>query len=86
MPSLAQLNISLTPVLEYDSKANRFVVYYEEFPEAIAIGVDEIDAENNLAFLVEDMWRKRKDELKEYLLLNHKHQIHIQTTNSVNPH
>lgn len=86
MPSIAQLNIKLTPVLEYDSKANRFVVYYEEFPEAIAVGINEDEAENNLAFLVEDMWQKRKDELKEYLLLNYKHQIQIQTTHSVNPH
>ena len=86
MSRTAQLNIKLTPVLEYDSKANRFVVYYEEFPEAIAVGVDENEAENNLAFLVEDMWQKRKDELKEYLLLNYKHQIKIQTAHSVNPH
>lgn len=85
MPLIAQLNINLTPVSEFDSKANRFIVYYEEFPEAIAIGVDENEAENNLAFLVEDMWQKRKDELKEYLLLNYKHQIKIQTTQGVNP-
>jgi len=82
MPCIAQININLTPILEYDSKANRFVVYYEEFPEAIAIGVDENEAENNLAFLVEDMWQERKDELKEYLLLNYKHKIQIQTTHS----
>ncbi|MFN2440007.1 MAG: hypothetical protein ABR503_12465 [Chitinophagaceae bacterium] len=74
-----QLNINLTPIVEYDSTANRFIIYYEEFPEAIATGINEDEAQNNLAFLVEDMWVKRTDELKEYLLRNHKHQIQIQT-------
>jgi hypothetical protein len=80
----AQLNIKLTPVVEYDSKANRFVVYYEEFPEAIATGINEDEAEDNLAFLVQDMWVRRKDELKEYLLRNFKHQIEIQTRKRAN--
>lgn len=80
----AQLNIKLTTVLEYDKKAETFVVYYKEFPNAIATGINEEDAENNLAFLVEEMWSRRTDELKEFLLRNHTHQIQIQTTRCVN--
>ena len=85
MKKSAQLNISLTPVCEYDAKTKRFIIYYEEFPEAIATGVNEVEAETNLGYLVEDMWKIRTDELKEYLLRNHKHQITIQTGSSVNP-
>lgn len=80
----AQLNIKLTTVLEYDNKAETFVVYYKEFPNAIATGATEEDAENNLAFLVEDMWRRRPTELKEFILHKHSHQIQIQTNRCVN--
>ena len=83
MPRTVQLTLNLTPVVEYDSKANRFIVYYEEFPEAIATGISEDEAGNNLAYLVEDMWVKRKDELKELLWKNFNRQIQIQTTKSV---
>lgn len=80
----AQLNINLTTVLEYDNKVNTFVVYYKEFPNAIATGDTEDDAETNLAFLVEDMWHRRPTELKDFILENHSQKIQIQTNRCVN--
>ena len=70
-----QVNIDLTPVTNYDNSTQRHMVYYEEFPEAIATGINEDDAEKNLAFLIEDMWSKRPDSLKEFLLKNYKNTI-----------
>lgn len=61
------LNIGLTPILEYDGKNDQYFTYYKEFPQAIAIGDTEADAENRLIHLVENMWSERKDELAETL-------------------
>jgi len=74
------LNISLTPVSEYDAKAERYIMYFKDFPQAIASGVSEDEAENNLIFLVEDMWKKRKDDLRNFLLKNYGEQIRIQSS------
>ena len=72
-----QLNLALTPVVNYDGRLSRYSIYYEEFPEAIATGKNEDEAENNLIFLVEDMWSKRPEDLKSYLLKNFIDKIHI---------
>lgn len=74
------LNISLTPVVNYDSKAERYIIFYEEFPQAVAAGKSEDEAEANLAFLLEDIWSKREDEAKTFLLENYKSRISIQSS------
>lgn len=70
------LNINLTPILEFDAKTDQYFVFYKEFPQAIAIGSTEDDAETRLAHLVENMWKEEDADLKEtlhkYLNENHK--------------
>lgn len=80
-----QLNISLNPVVEYDSKTDRYVTYYEEFPQAIAVGRTQEEAEINLIHIVEAMWRERKEELREmlkqkYINDSHKNNYRINMT------
>jgi hypothetical protein len=72
-----QLNIGLTPVIDQDRQTGDFVVYYNEFPQAIASGSTADEAETNLGYLVEDMWRKQSADLKRYLLENYSQSIHI---------
>lgn len=55
-----QLNISLTPISEHDMKTDSYVIYYKEFPNAIAVGHTEEEAELNLIPLVELMWKETK--------------------------
>lgn len=70
------INIALTPVLERDIKSDQFYTYYKEFPQAIAVGETEEDAETRLAHLVENMWKEHNEDLKEtlhkYINDNHK--------------
>lgn len=77
MPRQIQLNISLTPTRVYDKETNRHIIFYNEFPQAIATGSNEDEAERNLAFLVEDMWQKQSTDLKKYLLENYNNAIKI---------
>jgi predicted RNase H-like HicB family nuclease len=77
MPRIAVLNVQLSPVLDYDNEAGQYIIYYKEFPYAIATGKSEAEAETNLSFLVEDIWMKRQDESKEYLLTHYKDHISI---------
>lgn len=70
-----QLNLQLTPVFEYDSKTNQFVTYYEEFPNAIAIGENEEDAAVRLAHLVEKMWREEPEGVKKFFLEKYEDKI-----------
>jgi hypothetical protein len=72
-----QINLGLNPVLNFDGQTNRFIIYYKEFPQAIATGINEDEAENNLIYLVEDMWRKRPDDLKKLLTESYMNQIRI---------
>lgn len=70
------LNIALTPILEHDVFTDQFYIYYKEFPQAIAVGETEQDAEIRLAHLVENMWKEQDEDLKEtlhkYLNDNHR--------------
>ena len=79
----AVLNINLTPMMEYDNEAGMYILYYKEFPQAVAAGKTEDEAEINLAYLVQDVWTKRQDESKEFLLKNYKDNISIQPSSSV---
>lgn len=79
MSRTISLNITLTPIVEYDAATKRFIVYYEEFPIAVATGATQDDAEKNLTFLVEDVWAKRPDETKKFLLENYKDRIQLKT-------
>lgn len=63
-----QLNLQLTPVFEFDGKTDQFVSYFKEFPNAMAVGESENDAENRLIHLVEAMWRDRPEDLKKTLI------------------
>jgi predicted RNase H-like HicB family nuclease len=72
-----QLNISLTPTINFDNNTGNFIIYYNEFPQAIATGASEDEAERNLAFLVEQMWQKRSEDLKKYLWENYKESIQL---------
>ena len=63
-----QLNLQLTPVYRFDSKTDQYTTYYEEFPNAIAVGETEEDAEIRLVHLVETMWKERHDDLRHTLL------------------
>ena len=80
-----QLNIALTPVVSKDNKTGNYIIYYSEFPNAIASGSTEEEAEINLGYLVEDMWRKRSADLKKYLIEHHSQSIYINSKPSVNP-
>ena len=62
-----QLNISLTPVRHYDETTDQHVTYYEEFPQAVAVGDTEEQADNKLIHLVERMWQDEKQDLIETL-------------------
>jgi predicted RNase H-like HicB family nuclease len=77
MPRNITLNISLTTTMKIDNTTGNYVIYYNEFPQAIATGPTEGEAEKNLAFLVEQMWERRSDDLKKYLWENYKENIQI---------
>lgn len=70
------LNIALTPISHYDLKTDQYVTYFEEFPQAIAIGETQEDADNRLIHLVEAMWKERRKELSESLLKNYVNDAH----------
>ncbi len=63
-----QLNLQLNPVYRFDSKTDQYTTYYEEFPNAIAVGETEEEAEIRLIHLVETMWKERPDDLRQTLL------------------
>lgn len=63
-----QLNLGLTPVFEFDGKTDQYVSYFKEFPNAMAVGKSEDDAENRLIHLVEAMWRDKPDDLRKALI------------------
>jgi predicted RNase H-like HicB family nuclease len=71
-----QLSIALTPVVHYDNKTDQYVTYFEEFPQAIAVGESEEDADNRLIHLVEVMWKERKEELENTLLTKYINKSH----------
>ena len=77
MSRQVQINMQLTPVIKHNVETNKFVIYYEEFPQAIASGDNEDEAEDNLMYLVEEMWQKRSDDLKKFLLDNYIKKIQI---------
>ena len=72
-----QLNIGLTPIINQDNKTGNYVIYYNEFPQAIATGKTADEAERNLIFLVEQMWQKQSTDLKKYLLEHYEQSIKI---------
>lgn len=80
MAKQIQINLGLNTIHNYDGKTDRHMVYYKEFPQAIATGKNEEEAENNLIFLVEDMWRKRPDDLKALLMESYMDKIKINPT------
>lgn len=55
MTRQVQLNITLTPIITKDNKTGNYIIYYSEFPNAIASGSTEDEAEINLGYLVEDI-------------------------------
>jgi predicted RNase H-like HicB family nuclease len=63
-----QLSIGLTPNITFDDKSGLFVIFYEQFPQSIAAGNTEDEAEINLIHLLELMFKERKEELKEFLV------------------
>lgn len=71
MPRDVLLNLSFTPVIDHDIEADRYVIYYEEFPEAHAVGKTIDEAENNLIPLVELMWQEKPRDLAKKLLKNY---------------
>jgi predicted RNase H-like HicB family nuclease len=76
MPRNLLLNVSLTPIVEHDIDADRYVMYYSEFPEALAVGETETEAELNLSVLVELMWQERPKDLAKKLLENYINDSH----------
>ena len=80
MPREIQINLGLKPVTRYDDPTKRFIIYYEEFPMAIAVGENEDEAERNLIFLVEDMWKKRPNDLKVLLMEGYMDKIKINSS------
>ena len=72
-----QLNLQLTPVFEFDGKTDQFVSYFKEFPNAMAVGESENDAENRLIHLVEAMWKDRPDELRKTLINIYANNTHV---------
>lgn len=85
MARQVQLNIALTPVINRDNKTGNYIIYYNEFPNAIASGSTEDEAEINLGYLVEDMWKRRAADLNKYLLEHHSESININSKPIVNP-
>lgn len=79
------LNISLTPIINKDNKTGNYIIYYNEFPQAIASGSTQDEAEINLGYLVEDMWKKRSSDLKKFLLEHHADSILIKSKPIVDP-
>ncbi len=63
-----QLNLQLTPVYNYDNKTDQYTTYFEEFPNAIAVGENEQEAELRLAHLVEKMWVEEADDVRNFFL------------------
>lgn len=70
------LNISLTPVIEHDMKTNSYIMYYKEFPNAVAVGDTVDEAELNLIPLVEMMWREKPRDLAKILVNNYINNSH----------
>ena len=85
MSRTISINMSLTPIVEHDVSADRYIVYYKEFPQAIASGLSEDEAENNLIFIVEEMWKRQENDLKRFLLDNYIKDIHIKSQSRANP-
>jgi len=85
MSRTISINMSLTPIVEHDVSADRYIVYYKEFPQAIASGLSEDEAENNLIFIVEEMWKRQENDLKKFLLDNYIKDIHIKSQSRANP-
>ncbi len=56
-------NTELTPVTYYDKEVDQYVVFYEEFPQAITVGQTEENASNKLFDLLELMWFQTKQKL-----------------------
>ena len=75
-----QLNIGLTTSVSQDSQTGNYVIYYNEFPQAIASGRTQEEAENNLIYLVEQMWTKQSEDLKKYLWDHYRESIKIKPT------
>ena len=80
MPRDIMLNISMPQEFEYDAQTQRYIVSFKDFPAAIATGKTEDEAEQNLIFLVEDMWKRRAQDLKDFLLHNYGSHIQIQSS------
>ena len=57
------LSIELTALLVQDKKTGYFSVFFAQFPEAIAFGRDENEAERNLYDLFSVMLRDREKEM-----------------------
>jgi len=70
------LNLSFTPVVEHDIEADRYVMYYAEFPEAHAVGKTIDEAEDNLIPLVELMWQEKPRDLAQKLLKDYLNDSH----------
>ena len=85
MSRTISINMSLTPIVEHDVSADRYIVYYKEFPQAIASGLSEDEAENNLIFIVEEMWKRQENDLKKFLVDNYIKDIHIKSQSRANP-
>jgi predicted RNase H-like HicB family nuclease len=72
-----QINLGLTSAVTFDSKTHSYVIYFKEFPNAIAMGKSEDEAEDNLIFLLEDMWQQRQDDIRDYLMKHFPDKIQI---------
>lgn len=68
MSRLMNFNISLTPITTFDLETKTYVTYYKEFPNAIAVGNTEEEAETNLDPLVELMWKEKPLDLEKRLM------------------
>lgn len=60
MKTAIELKLTLTATIEKDEKTNLFSGWFEEFPQAIAIGEDEEDAKIKLMDAFKILLKARK--------------------------
>jgi hypothetical protein len=65
------VSIKLTTVMEQDKRTGFFTAYYKQFPQAIAYGKTETEAELSLIDICQIMFNERKGEIKQELIENY---------------
>ena len=65
--------LELTGILVPDEKTGQFSAFFAEFPEAIASGENEVEAQGNLLMLFKIMLHDRKEEVMSNYIDHYKY-------------